>query len=175
MQKGFSLIELLIVLALMVGILATAYNIMGSGQESQKRVDEQIQAQMTARRNILQMTKYLRQCAEIKTTGDYLIDVLSDINDDGKNERVKFYLSGDKLYQTINAGTPTKLGNYIQNNSKEVPAFTYYDLEHNLLVGNSPLAVTHTRSIKIKLIIDVKENESPGPFTLETEIKLRNL
>ncbi|MDP3013353.1 MAG: prepilin-type N-terminal cleavage/methylation domain-containing protein [Candidatus Subteraquimicrobiales bacterium] len=175
MQKGFSLVELIVVLALTVVVLVVAYNIMESGQVTQRRIDEQIQAQMTARRNIAKITKYLRQCAEIKIAGGYQVEVFSDIDDDGENETVRFYLSNENLYQTIDGGAPVKLGDFIRNNSKGEPVFTYIDLEHNALVGGSPLAITHTRSIKIKLIIDVKEGSLPNAFNLETEIRLRNL
>lgn len=111
----------------------------------------------------------------------------TDTDDNGVKERIRYYLSGTTLkkgvivptgnpytYNTANE-TSTDLINNVRNGA--TPVFKYYDSSYNgtnaALV--SPFAVTSVRLVRIEVIIDEKVNVLPPPFSVVTQVSLRNL
>ncbi|MDI6891985.1 MAG: hypothetical protein QMD08_03170 [Actinomycetota bacterium] len=174
-EKGISLVELLLVASITFIALVGAYNLFETSLSTHRISDEQLRAQEIARRNLLLTSKNIRQSKEMRLAQDYLIEVKSDIDDDEVGEVVRFYLQGGEFYQTVEGGTPRKLADCVRNQTLGRPIFIYYDLNHAEINPADPRVLTHTRSVKIRLVIDVNEKELPPAYTLESEVKLRNL
>ncbi|HAW60537.1 MAG TPA: hypothetical protein DCW86_03625 [Actinobacteria bacterium] len=167
--------ELLLVASITFIALVGAYNLYETSLGTHRISDEQLRAQEIARRNLFLTSKNIRQSKEIRLAQDNLIEIKSDIDDDEIGEVVRFFLQDSEFYQTVEGGSSRKLADCVRNQTLGRPIFIYYDLNHAEINPTDPKILTHTRSIKIRLVIDVNEKEPPPAYTLESEVKLRNL
>jgi prepilin-type N-terminal cleavage/methylation domain-containing protein len=178
-ETGFTLVELLVASGILVVAVLAVYLMLEGGYNTYGKVDNQIAAQSEARRNISRMSKYIRECKQITQASAYELTIESDIDDDNVPENVHFYLSdsnGDSLYelnQTVDGSVTTELGRYVTNPTTGTSIFTYYDAGGNEIT-NMDQAKTASRSIRIKLIVDLKTSESPSAYNLESRVHLRN-
>lgn len=175
-DMGFSLVELLVVCGLMVFVIGALYLMLEGGYNVYGKTDDQIVAQSEARRNLGRMSKYIRQCKQITTAGEYELIFTSDIDDDDVPETVRFYLSDSntKINQTVDGADVTELGRSIRNVASGTPIFTYIDANGDQITDLA-YARTASRSIKITLIVDADPTKAPSAYELETTVQLRNL
>jgi prepilin-type N-terminal cleavage/methylation domain-containing protein len=174
-ERGFTLVELLMVCAIMVFVVGAVSLMLEGGYKTYAKVDDQIIAQNEARSNIQRMTKYIRQSKQITTAEQNEVVFSSDIDDDNIPETVRFYLSdsNNKLNQTTDDAETYELGRYIRNVTLGQPIFTYYDASGNQIT-DPYYARTASRSIKIELVIDTNSSEPPAAYELESTVELRN-
>ena len=174
-EEGFNLVELLMVCGLMVFVIGAVYLMLEGGYNVYGKTDDQIIAQGEARRNLGRMAKYIRQCKEITTAGEYELIFTSDIDDDDVPETVRFYLTdtNTKINQTVDGADATELGRSIRNVASGTPIFTYLDASGGQITDLG-YARTASRSIKIKLIVDADPTKVPNAYELETTVQLRN-
>ncbi len=175
-EKGFTLIEMMWVMAFIVIVLTASYLVFESGLSLDRKTRSQVESQEEVRRAMRIITRYLRQAenfigSEVTT---YTLGFSAELDaDNATTEWVHFYLSGTDLMITLEetATTQRVLVRNVNNSSYNEPLFTYYDSGGDVItvVGDRP---SDTRRIRVKIIA-----ESPNvtnPFTLETDIFLRN-
>ncbi|NTV55124.1 MAG: hypothetical protein HGA16_01330 [Candidatus Moranbacteria bacterium] len=118
------------------------------------------------------------------------LKVYLDIDNDGKTERVHYYLQNGLLKQGIaepNATQPvtypasetvTTIVTYVANETSE-PVFSYYndnypgDTVNNPLA--TPIAVQDARLVRVRLIININPNKAPEETNVESIAEFRNL
>jgi len=196
--KAFTLVETLLVasifLIIMIGVTSFErdtfqVNTISSGSFSTAQGAQEI---------LRTMVVQLRSASEgsdgsypILTAGSTTLTFFSDINGDGKKERIRYFLSSTTLEEGIMEpiGTPLSYNNatetisYVAYNVRNLTLasstniFDYYNDTYN---GTSspltqPVSVSAVRLVKITLILDLNPNQAPLPRTYTTQVSLRNL
>lgn len=189
-QAGFTLLEMIVSLSIFVMVvgMATAffiqsYRINTFGSE----LDYQVKG---ARDGLEVMTKEIREAIS-SDRGDYLIEdtgeqnltFYSDIDGDGSAERVRYFINGSDLNKGVTDPTGSPAEYLAQNevitvitgyvNNLTTPIFTYFDGNNNQLT--QPIDKNSVRLIHVCLKIDIKPDQSPQQYNLETDIQIRNL
>jgi type II secretory pathway pseudopilin PulG len=62
----------------------------------------------------------------------------------------------------------------VRNEVRELPVFTYYDADNNVLLDPQD-RLNKTARVHIELIINVNPAKEPGDFSVETDVQMRNL
>jgi prepilin-type N-terminal cleavage/methylation domain-containing protein len=193
-KKAFTLIETLVSLAIFV-VIFTIITLFARNTFYFKGIFSGGLTASDDARHILQPIANELRSASQSSLGSYPLEVVdnnelvfySDINDDGLKERIRYFLNGNVFSRGVIKPTGSPLA-YVAASEKvtalmsgvangPVPIFSYYNTNYN--GTNSPLtqpvAVENVRLIKIKIIIDANPSQPPGPFTVTTQISLRNL
>jgi prepilin-type N-terminal cleavage/methylation domain-containing protein len=172
-NKGFTLVELLVSIAILtiVGIALSTFqsNIFTFAFSSQANLS----AQLSARHVIRQIVAQLREAAP-SSVGGYPIALaatssltfFSDLNNDGLEEQIRYFLSGKNLMQGVTSPTGSPLA-YVPGNEKlstivanvvngtSTPIFQYYD--SNYAGTSTPLTdpvITVTTQVMIRNLKD---------------------
>lgn len=190
-QKGFTLVETLLVAAILIFIVGVLtlfsrniwfYNTFISG--SLESINE-------GRAALKIMTAEIRT-ASSGNNGSYAISAASstsftfysDIDDDGLKERVRYFLNGTRLQKGVLKPTGSPLGytgtesvTTLVSNVTNASLFNYYDenYEGTTAALSSPINVGAVRLVKITITIDKDINKDPAPATLSTQISMRNI
>lgn len=194
LASGFTLIEMLVSVAVMAAILAVAGYLIRSVIVSNRQYSESLAAQDSARRAMRIMSGEIRILSP-SSTGAYAISEAAansftfyvNIDEDSYKERVRYFKSGNALKR----GIVKPSGNPLAYDSEEemisivadniantgTPVFSYYDSDYDGTTDplSEPINVSDVRLIKIMLIIDRDNSSPPGPITLTTQVSLRNL
>jgi hypothetical protein len=142
------------------------------------------------------LTSELRETTTA-STGAYAIDTAADqqlifysnIDNDANIERIRYYISGGKLYRgTIEpSGNPitynsaNESSSVVQNNvaNGSTPLFYYYNDDYNGVTGNpltQPVNVTDIRFIRLNLRVYNKAGvQNTNYYTINAGATLRNL
>lgn len=192
-QAGFSLIELIAAISILVMMLAAVWVFILRGYEFQELELQQIVNQEEARKAIETMAKEIRE-ADQADNGAYAIDTAtattfifySDIDNDDNREKVEYRLEGTEIIKEVyepsefpvtypSEGEETVVAQNIQNEAVNI--FNYYDGSYT--GSEDPLAfpvnITNIRLVQITVIIDNNPNREPDAFTLSTDVQIRNL
>jgi len=191
---GFTLVELLISLFIIVlayqGISKLGRDVFFLNGVIQNNANAEIEV----RQAFKNMTKEMRSM-NTSNSGSYplasaassSVTFFYDVNGDGKNEQIRYYLSGTSLnkgviiptgnpltYVASNESTSTVMHN-IYNGSAGV--FDYYDT--NYTGTSTPLAfpvnVSSVRLIRISLLVNPNVARSASTTTFTTQVSMRNL
>lgn len=191
---GFTLVEILVALAIFA-LLATLaarlqVNIFMQSDEGQKR----IVAESEARSTLKNMIAEIRSAAP-SNTGDYpiilasssAITFFSDIDNDGLQERVHYYLSNRVLRKAVTkpTGSPYQ---YLDANEKiffEINdvintggiMFEYFDRNYTGSSSpmTSPINISAVRVVHVIVTIDANPTRAPEPIIFESQVMIRNL
>lgn len=131
--------------------------------------------------------------------GDYLFEsgdafdirVYADIDQDGKTERVHYYLEDRTLRRGVTEPTETQPVTYpsgdqsvttvasdIANEDSE-PVFTYYNANYPGDTVNNPLStpvsVSDVRLVKVRLVINIDPRRAPEDTSIESMAQIRNV
>lgn len=193
-ESGLTLVETIAALSIFSIALAAVFTFISQGLKAQNMNFQQIVAQSNARYALKTITTELRG-AQYSEEGDYPIAqaennnlvFYSDIDSDGKTEKLRYFLEGKEIKRGITKaqGIPLKYNpvsekittfvKYVEMNNE--PIFKYY--EGTYTGAESPLPTPANlgkiRLIHITLIIDVNPNRTPPPLSLKTQVVLRNL
>jgi prepilin-type N-terminal cleavage/methylation domain-containing protein len=109
---GFSLLELLIVTAILPVVLGAAYLVFMTMSGNYSTIAAQSEATSEAQRAMDTMVREIRQAQEITIDGGALevaqptrCSFYADMDRDGKPERISYYVDGTDLYRAV--GMPT--------------------------------------------------------------------
>ncbi len=197
MRRGFSFIEMIVVLTLFVTINMSVGFLIFQGYKYWNLIREQEKVQEQIKINLTEMGKNIR---EVKTaeTGAYPIKealplsltFYANFDTDTPVERIRYFLDGTNLKRGIteSTGNPPAyndpdekietIASFVRNDDIN-PIFTYFDENYSgsaqSLPLPSPVEIKNIRLIRINLTIDVDTVKNPLPYSLETEISLRNL
>ena len=165
-QKGFSLIEMMVVVAILGLIVLGLVTFFTGGARSWIAGQSQLKAQREARQAIDRIVREIREGNEIKSNSDsYSVTVyIPSFPLEGIDERYVFYAlsgttmqrDGNPLIDNVLKITGETIFEYYNNSGTEVP---------------SPDATVS--KIHINLKVDVDKDSNPD-ITLNTDVNLRN-
>jgi prepilin-type N-terminal cleavage/methylation domain-containing protein len=191
-KKGFTLIEILVVLGIFMLLLVGLGYLMLGTFRTQYVTFAQLQGQKEARTALENFVKETRR-ADTSSIGSYLIETAtasvftfySDIDADTYREKVRYFLDGKNFMKGVIKPTGTPL---TYNSANEVIAtvaqnvtsdqiFSYYDENYEGSNGalSFPVNVTEIRLTKITLIIEQDASVSPEPLVVTSQVEIRNL
>ena len=192
---GFSLIELLVVVAIMALLASAAFSLTSTAFKGQRFALEQDQAVSEAREILFKMIAELREMRAgddgsypLVTVQPTEIVFFSDVDRDNSIERVRYWLVGTTLHKEITeaTGRPLRysalppqsltLSTNIQNGA--IPLWQYYNTNYPSDTINNPLrepiAIPQVTLIRITLIANIDPRRPPDNFTLSSLVHLRN-
>ena len=194
-NKGFTLVELVVSVAIMILITISVTNFQRDIFFLNNSLQSSLNAQLDARHLVKVMVAELRKSTQ-SANGAYPIELASttgvtfysDVNNNGIIDKVRYFLSGD----TIKKGVIVPTGNPLTYNSgnevlttlinsvissSTVPLFEYYP---STFAGTSsplvqPVNISSVRLIKVTVIIDNNPLHSPAPLIVTSSVSIRNL
>lgn len=190
-KKGYTLLEITVVMAIFVTLSIVAYDFVISGLKAGIFGYEQDTAITNARKVINSINKEIRG-TEQSDRGDYLLDTVatntliffSNIDAQTDIEKISYFTDGSNFmkviikptgtpleYSNANAVTST-VANYVNNKASAV--FTYYDTNNNI-ISNPTDNKRHIRLIHVYLRINVTPDRAPKDYDIDSDIQIRNL
>jgi len=192
---GFTLIEVLIAIfvfgVMMVAITAFQKNVFSLNRFLSRQLSAEQDAQYLARTVIKEfrtMSPSSNGAYPIVTAATSTITFFTNIDADSAKERVRYFISGTELrrgivqptgnpavYDTATETFSTLVHDIVNSGSSNL--FTYYDTNYNGAGAAlpSPIAVASVRLIKVTIVVDANPLDSPPPFTVTSQVSLRNL
>jgi len=163
-QKGFSLIEMMVVVVILGLIVLGLVTFFTGGTKSWVAGQSQLKAQREARQAIDRMVREIRHSELINSGASTSITASIPALGMESAFNVTYSWSGetwDPINRIVSSGT-----NVLINNVQSL-AFTYFDSSGNLIVpGNAS-------KVHIDLQVDVDKDGNPD-VTLNTDVNLRN-
>lgn len=194
MKKGFSLVEIVIVTAIVAVIFGALFNFGNSIFSWNSSAQKNLSAQSDGRRVLKNMVKELRS-ASPSSSGSYPIAAVGtstltffvNLDSDNLKEQVRYFLQNKELKRGVTkpSGSPLvynpaneQLSTLIRDiNNGSAPIFEYFD--SNYAGTSTPLAqpvlITKVRLIRMTLKIEKDPNKSLGPLIVTSQVFLRNL
>jgi prepilin-type N-terminal cleavage/methylation domain-containing protein len=197
-SEGFSLVELLVAMLVMVLVLFAIYGIWSGLQRTYSFTDEDMKAQREARAALSEMVEFIRTARQPDAPPSDALDLVivsadatelvcwTDVDRDAAHdlELVRFRVDTVErtLYRddsqtgdlTFSEGYSTRLvGNWVSNN-EATPLFTYKSINGASLA--SPIAEPmNIGQVHIDLYIDIEAGKSPIAHQLSSVVQPRNL
>lgn len=195
MRKGFSLLEVIIVVAIASTIVLVVANLGSNTNLLNNLVSQELQSKSDISQTLQIMTTAIRS-ASPSASGAYPIIsaatssfiFYSDTNGNGIVERVRYFLASSSIKEGLvqPTGTPatyptsSEVVTDIVDSlvlSTSTPLFSYYNLNYtgSQLAMTSTADVSTIRLVKIAFSADIKPQQSPGPQYFSAFIDIRNL
>ena len=177
-KKGFTLVEVLLVVLLIFIIVALVTSVLVTSERSNRFIINSVKSEIDARTAIYRISKDIRETHDIITADDYEVVFQTNIDEDEYYERVRYYLVGDEspyvLYRQVDSDEARIFIKNIVDNS----IFIYYsDLGIPVDGMSMPVSEADLGNIKfvdITVNIDQSGNQTLRTMTLNTMITLRN-
>lgn len=192
-SRGFSLVELVIVLGIFSLMVLAAGNFAISMLRSARSVNITLNSNEESRRTLTNIVAELRTASPsslgaypLAETSATSLTFYSNIDSDTYKERLRYFVSGTNLKRGVlkPSGSPLTYNSANETVSDAVKGlintsaiFSYYDNSYNGQTAplNQPVNVTAIRLIKVNIQADPNPGESPIVFSLSAEVSLRNL
>ena len=196
LNQGFTLIEISLTMGLMSIIFGLAYLLTYNFKKEQAYTVNSFFTVDTANKTIQTIMQEVRN-ARNSENGAYPLEITqnqelafyTDLNDDGDNERVHYYLDGQTLKKSIikPSGFPVvynaqdeqilTVAENVINGSEAI--FTYYNGNYPVDITNNPLSVNQrlagTRLIGIKIIVNSNPKELKNNYEVSGFAQIRML
>lgn len=193
-NKAFSLIEIVVVVAIASAIFMAVFNFGSSIFSFNSNAQKNLSAQSDARRVLKNIVKELRS-ASPSSLGSYPITLASttavtffvNVDSDIYKEQIRYFIQNQELKRGIIKPSGTSLSYNPANeqvitlisdiNNGITPIFEYFDSTYagTTTALIQPVQITKIRMIRITLKIEKDPNKSLGPLIVETQVFLRNL
>ncbi len=177
-NKGFTMIEMLLVVLLIVVIVSmVSATYLLSGNTSRDIVDITT-SMIDSRVVIYRLTKDLRESSDITQAYADSIIFTSNVDDDGDDEVVNYYLTAVGSYYELYRKIDTEPAKFVATNIIDNNLFTYYtDIgtpEGGVVTPVSAEELGNIKLIGIELKIDQSGGDTQRKMELETVVSLRN-
>lgn len=193
-NKGFSLAEIVVVVAIAAAIFWAVFNFGTSIFSFNSSAQKNLNAQSDARRVLKNIVKELRVASPsslgaypITLAGTSTMTFFANLDADAEKEQVRYFLQSRQLKRGIikPSGSPLTYNPANEQvitlirgvNNGATPIFEYFD--SNYAGTSTPLAqpvqITRVRLVRITLKIEEDPNKSLGPLIVESQVSLRNL
>lgn len=180
-EDGFSLTELVIVIALLAFIMAAAYAALNAVQVSTEVSDRQSIFAAEVGSPLLAIEEVLQQTLSIESADAYSITVTTDVNNDNLVERhiITSGVDGTLTHRAFNTNmltqnTTTRLNTVWStknvNRIDAVPLFYFYDETHGPITD---YALVPRQAKSMDIIVEVKHKDRH--FRSVRTVVLRNL
>jgi prepilin-type N-terminal cleavage/methylation domain-containing protein len=169
-QRGFTLTELLIVVAILGMMLAGLVTMQMQGQQAYLIGSHRVEAQQNGRIALELMVRELRSATSVT-----LIPSATDLTFVDENGiTVRYSLSGAVINRTMGAGTTPLIGGVLTFN---LTYFSAYDGSTN--TGTTTVAPANVRLVRVQLVTGTEESvasysASNQMSTVEMLVRLRN-
>lgn len=195
-RRGFSLVEILIVVAIAGSFVLVVSNLSGSVNLLNNLVGQQLQSKSDVTQTLQIINSEIRSAGPSQN-GAYPIDTAastsfafySDINKDGMTEHVRYFLSSSSIERGVIAptGTPatyptsseviTDIIDNVITPGTSTPLFQYYDASYTGTQSAlaAPINIASIRLVAISFGADIQVNQSPGPEYFSSLVNIRNL
>jgi type II secretory pathway pseudopilin PulG len=190
-NKGFSLIEITLVLSIFIFLVIISTEFIIRGLRSNNFADEQNSAVQSARKSSDVMIKEIRKANQAEN-GNYLLETVNpqsfifyaDIDDDGKTERVRYFLDNKYLKKGVIAATNSPveypsaneqfsiLSDYINNKTEAL--FYYFD-KNNIQLSDPTSFKRSIRMVNLNIKINVTPERAPNDYYIRANVQIRNL
>lgn len=195
LKKGMTLLEIVIVVAIITIIVSSVGSFYSNIFSFNKILRSGLQTQSEIKKVIRPFAGEVRS-ASPSSAGAFPIEeanplsfvFFSDVNSDGKKEKIKYYLEGTDFKKSviIPTGSPLsysiddqKITEIIHNVKATNTIFYYYgsgyDGATSSLPLSNPVTPSDVRLVKIEFYVDDDPNQAPGPVYVKTEASIRNL
>ncbi|MBU6323502.1 MAG: prepilin-type N-terminal cleavage/methylation domain-containing protein [Patescibacteria group bacterium] len=189
-QRGFTLVETIVVVALTAVVLMALSSLIVYFYRTNAYVLEQSQAVDSARRSVAASMSDLRE-ATYGADGSYplsaaatsTVTFYANVDSDPAIEKVRYYLSGVTFYRGVTkaAGNPPSYAgqpettNLVVDNVRNgtIPVFQYFDANGNELA--EPVNLAKVTSVRTTVLTDVNPTRAPNVYTLTGSATLRNI
>jgi prepilin-type N-terminal cleavage/methylation domain-containing protein len=192
---GFTLVELLVSIFIISLLTVTINAFARDVFYDSYTLSDSMSAQFDTRHIVDNMATELREAAPsalgaypLVSTDDNDITFYSDLNNDGLEEQIRYFVSGATLEQGVVVPTGSPLS-YNQANEKistlisgvvsssTQPIFQYYPSSY---AGTSspltqPVNIANVSFVRITVIIDKNTNHAPSQVVVTSGVSLRNL
>lgn len=177
-QKGFSLIEMMVVVVILGLIVLGLVTFFTGGVKSWVAGQSQLTAQRNARQAMDRMVREIREGENVKTGSDDATIVVS-IPALGSELAydVTYNLSGTTIVRIKNSSSNPLIDNVLKISGEDI--FEYYDSVKQYIPDDSDDSINLSENISkiskahINLKIDVDGDNNPD-ITLNTDVSLRN-
>lgn len=190
-ERGFSLIEIVMTVAITAGVIAVVGAFQANIFSLGRTTDQSLRASDEARRILRPMTDDIRS-AVAGENGAYPVASASaseliiyvDYDKDDSVERVRFFVDGDTLKQGIiePSGTPvnysgTETISSLVGGLVSSSVFTYYDTNFDGTTDpmTPPIVATTVRVVGIDMGIDEDVNKPPAQVDVSTIVTIRTI
>ncbi len=177
-QKGFSLVEMLLVILLIFIIVALVSSLFITSGRTNRDVISIVRSEIDARLVLYRISKDIRETNDIITASDSEVIFKSNVDGDEYFERIRYYLVAEdshfNLYRQVESNEALL---YIKN-IVDPYIFLYYS-ELGVLAdgGTVPVSEEELQNIKfIDISVSIDQSGIPSVRTMEldTMITLRN-
>lgn len=195
-RKGFSLIEIIIVVAIAATLVLAVSGLGGNVNGLNNLVSQELQSKSDISQTLQIFTTEIRS-ASAAQNGAYAIELAassslvfySDINKNGNAERVRYFYATSTIWKGViqPTGTPATypaatevvldLIDSVIPPTTSTPLFRYYDASYTGIQTPlvAPVDVSAIRLVGISFYSDVQPNQSPGAQYFSSLVDVRNL
>lgn len=195
-NQGFTLVELLIAGVLFVSIVAGVAALILYYLKSFSFSFEEQQSISQAQYAISTMLRELREARSgengawpMAQTDDATVVFYSDVTNDGRTDRVRYFLSGTDLQKGIIEPSLAPVSYPVANEVIQTIAtsidlggkamFTYYNGNYPTDITNNPLTpanrVLNTRFVGIYVRVNIQADYAAAPYELNSGVQIRSL
>ncbi len=177
-QKGFSLVEMLLVVLLIFIIVALVSSLFLTSGRTNRDVINTVRSEIDARLVIYRISKDIRETHDIITANNNEVVFLSNVDDDEYYERIRYNLIPEESHFNLYRQVDSAEARLYIKNIVDPDIFLYYsDLgvpadEGTLPVGEEELQ--NIRFVDMTINIDQSGTASLRTMELNTMITLRN-
>jgi len=165
-QKGFSLIEMMVVVIILGLIILGLVIFFTGGAKSWVAGQSQLKAQREARQAIDRMVREIREGKNVISDSD-TSKIKVDYLDSFAKDPVTYKLNGTTLEREVNLSS-----NSVINNVQSL-TFKYFDSSNAEILSVTETDAPKISKIHIVLKVDVDKDDNPD-ITLNTDVNLRN-
>lgn len=195
---GFTLVEITIVVAIAAAVTLALTKFQSDIFSLNRVFFNSFSGGDQAQKLLRPMTAEIRSASQ-SSNGAYPIEsfgandfaFFSDINNDGKKEWLRYYVSGTTMYKEVIVPTGSPL-TYEQSNKQtstfmtgvrniesDVPTFHYYDATYSGGVSGEVASGTgdieDIRLVRVTVVVDADPLKPPAAMEISTQVLIRNL
>jgi hypothetical protein len=180
-DEGMSIIELTAASVIGLLVLSSAYLMYQTGMTSFRKIENDTIEARAAATSMQRMTRAMREMTGLSKAKDYEIEFLSDPNDDGVADRVRFYIPAGTSRLMEDTATPSGAGTmtivvsqYVNNANANKPLFSYYSAPGVLITGDESARMGALKVVRLNVITSNTTTPAPVPYNVQTDVFLRN-
>jgi len=175
-QKGYSLVEMLLVILLIFIIVALVSSLFITSGRTNRDVINIVRSEIDARLVLYRISKDIRETNDIITANDNEVIFKSNVDEDEYYERIRYYLVAEDSHFNLYRQVDSDEARLYIKNIVDSEIFSYYS---DLGVPAEAIPVTeeglkNIKFIDISVSIDQSGIRSLRTMDLDTMITLRN-